>query len=301
MLIGGHRPQALGQWRRQPRHHGHPFCLVPGVVGPVCHRLALHCATDRYRYKPGKVNPSTLKLGKANTLSFRERLQYIAADRKMTPWLRGYGLGGGTVDDVLNNDHIPKVDLLVPLARAENASLEWLLRGRGAPFLVTRACNEAEAQQYLTSLGDESGWRGVCYTDGHAHVLVLTQPAEQSVKQKMKPYTALEVVSGAISRLALAQFDEVAPNARTVNIDSAGLHRLATGQTAGTWWLTRAPDLPFQVIEANTQPPGVAEAGADYHGLTAEEVSLLRTWRDIPDADRQQAMAVLAAFRRKEA
>lgn len=244
------------------------------------------------------MNSSTLKNGLPNS-GIRGRLAYIAHGRAPTPWLQGYGVSKGSVSDILANHHRPKADTLLPMVRAENVSLHWLLDGVGAPFRVHAAAGDGEALDYLTTLFEEKGWHGMVYTDGARTVLVLTRPGEQRIRDRWHKYTILEVITGAGERSLALAADECR-SLRYCRVDTASLAALARGETAGTYWLTQAPDPPFEEIEELPEAPAaLGESGETYGSgsLTAWERRILDAARAVPKDQRERVLAVLEAFR----
>lgn len=230
---------------------------------------------------------------------FLARLQHVAGDRSLSPWLRAYGMAKGTIWKVMNHAHIPKPDVLLPLIRAENVSLHWLLDDIGPPYRVHVVADDGEGVDYLAALMDEKGWHGLVYTDGDRRVLVLTRKGQQLVRDQWRDYTILEVVAGGIGERTLQLAEKGCTTLRYCRVDTESLIALARGETAGTYPLTQAPDPPFQRLdELGRAPTLVAEPSAEYGvtSLTDWERRVLAAARAVPKDQRERALAVLRAL-----
>lgn len=230
---------------------------------------------------------------------FLTRLQHVAGDRSLSPWLRAYGMAKGTIWKVMNHAHIPKPDVLLPLIRAENVSLHWLLDDIGPPYRVHVVADDGEGVDYLAAVMEEDGWHGVVYTDGDRRVLVLTRKGQQIIRDQWRDYTILEVIAGGIGERTLQLAEHGCTTLRYCRVDTESLIALARGETAGTYLLTQAPAPPFERLEELGRPPAnVAEAPAGYDTgtLTRWEHQVLQAARAVPADQRERALAVLRAF-----
>lgn len=96
--------------------------------------------------------------------SFAQRLELLAAGRKLTPWLTALGWTTRDVGRARNNNHIPGPKKLLLLLQKERVNLSWLIAGVGSPHLdpalksaeskVTYQVRSVAAQQLVNLLPD---------------------------------------------------------------------------------------------------------------------------------------------------
>lgn len=250
------------------------------------------------------------ELGNVNTIrtvsgnNFVDRLRYLAADRSLTATMKGAGYTGGTVSRVLNEqEFIPGTEMLRVLARIENARLDWLVDGHGAPFRVSRAATPYGVVDGAQALLADEDWDVTLYVSDHVPpVVVLAQPATVQRNSRTIRYTLLELITGPVDTDSLAKLMVMAD--RRVRVDSASLADLADGHTAGTYRLTKAPDLPFahRMVEATQRiaeaGPIEGEYGARPFGtsVSGDEQRLLDAYRALSVNQRGVAHRLLAAL-----
>ena len=227
--------------------------------------------------------------------SFRERLEFVAQERKLSPLMKSFGWAGGTIDRVLNDPaYIPGPQLLQTMARVENVSLDWAVDCVGAPFRTAHFPSDTEAAEYVTALRDETSWHATIYSDSTARaVVVLSQPATVTFKRQRLRYTCIEVITGSIGKRSIAALDGL-PRINKVKIDAPSLSALEGGHTAGTYLLTQAPHPPFQ----QAQPASELELREESkpYGMAADEYRLLDNYRALSAQDKARAVRLLDAL-----
>lgn len=223
---------------------------------------------------------------------FFSRMQRIADGRAITTWANSLGWNNATMGRV-KKGHIPGPDLLTPLCRIENVSLNWLLEGRGTPYLVYPCADDDDAAQYLdTLLIDEPSWALYWLSDGLRHAVVLTQPAGLGEGDKRINYTAVEIVVGPLgaqTRQRAAQHDP-----QWIQLPPARLYQLETGQI-GSHALLKA-DGGLLLNEKNnnkTFEAAVAEQPASYN---VRERTLIERWRQLGPEDQDRLESITHAL-----
>lgn len=184
---------------------------------------------------------------KKNWQTLPERLSFIAADRKMHPWAKSIGINRGTVEAMMNKGGMPGAETLRAINRCENASMEWLLEGRGNPFYVTACGTDLDAREALADLIESETWEATIVTDENRMALVLTQPGSFDIKDQRIDYTILEVIVGTIGRQTISDLRNRAVHAAGisqfyyVNTDVDTMNKLEGGQL-GTYRICLAAD-----------------------------------------------------------
>jgi len=160
--------------------------------------------------------------------NFLSRLLFLLGDRKKYPWGSHIGLDRGIIERLFNGQEA-KGETLAHISRAENASITWMLEGKGSPYLVARCINDNEASNYLNGLLEEQGWTAyICETSGRT-ALVLTMPASfKTKKEEIIDYTVVEIITSpgpsTFNRLKQANL-----NSQSLSMNHDQFNRLCTG------------------------------------------------------------------------
>ena len=201
-------------------------------------------------------------------MTFKQRLQQVLAGRALTAWGRNNGLSGGTISRI-SGDQVPGHQILNLIHKIENVSLDWLVHGHGAPFLVHEELADSRAAEYLRQLLDERDWRLTVLSDGSLAAVVATQPAQLEFKGKPIDYTACEVLTGTLGPLVLQLLNEQ-PRLHCQRVDRQAMADLYTGRL-GAWLLAGEAGLvnkaePVERLELSDlyEPDQVGEAAPDY-------------------------------------
>lgn len=204
--------------------------------------------------------------------SFAERLKFILAGRLKHRWGEAMGIPKGVVTTMFR-DVVPRASTLAAIQHAENARVDWLLTGHGAPFLVeTYPRSGDELRRLAQGLHDEpQAWTVAVVHDGAAAAAVLTQPGGFENDDVAIKHTIVEVLAGPASGPELAECARHAPHAhlRYLRIDPEQLAALCAGQM-GTWALLGDDKHPGLLVSARAEAlpdePArlVADAPPDY-------------------------------------
>ena len=221
--------------------------------------------------------------------SFAARLEQLLEGRKPYPWGQALGISRGSINRMLQGEP-PGPELLIPIQRAENVSLSWLLDGQGAPYMVTRCHDDGECAMLLAQWLEED-WACWWLDSGITRALVLRLPAMMTVKGMPVAYHALEVLSGPLGTLCqkLLQGRET----RRLHLASNVLEALDAGQI-GAWQmfgddgLLHAPPITDDAVWNVDADNPVYQTG-----LTREEGKLLEAWRAWPEEKRAALLALL--------
>lgn len=128
---------------------------------------------------------------------FTQRLEWLLSDRKLTPWAKKLGLSSGTAARLLKNV-VPGSDILTAIMRTEHVNLNWLLEGRGLPFMLD-SYTETEAFENMLSVHAQDAEYDayLCFNDElKSAAVVLTQPAAYTFKDKSIAYHQIETLCG---------------------------------------------------------------------------------------------------------
>jgi hypothetical protein len=132
-----------------------------------------------------------------NENEFTPRLEWVLADRKITPWAKKLGLSSGTAARLLSNV-VPGTDILTAIMRTEHVNLNWLLEGKGAPFMLDSYTN-ADAFENMLSIHSQdaqyTAYLSIDLQSGMA-AAVLVQPATFEFKNKTIEYQQIETLYG---------------------------------------------------------------------------------------------------------
>lgn len=135
--------------------------------------------------------------------SFADRLRWVLGPRKATAWAKRLQIPAGTRDRMLRAGGIPPTyESLTKIMRTEHVSLNWLLGGEGAPFLLARTASDAETAELLRQHLQEEAWRVHLVIDEHCAALVLHQPAELGAGDASIRYQAIEILAGPVGPAA---------------------------------------------------------------------------------------------------
>lgn len=232
---------------------------------------------------------------------FAERIALVLGDRKASPWGDALGFSRGTISRMMRG-HLPGPEKLALISQAENASLHWLLYGRGRPFLATKAESDSELAAELRLHLEDAGWTVYLVTSPTRCALVLTTPTEilQAGMDEPVATTAVEVLAGPVGAetvgalMAYARDNEVwhLPADRR-DVEALGAGRMGTFAIVGD---ERRPGLLSEAhpVDLNQVPDTVPPYGRE--ALTKEEEALVEKFRLLTPGNRQHAWAVVDAF-----
>lgn len=235
-----------------------------------------------------------------------DRLVLLLDGREKYPWGQRIGLGKGVIDGMTRTGSTPGGETLSAIARCENARIEWLLDGRGAPFNVSCAATDEAAAELLGELLAETGWKITIVTDTRRTALVLDQPGSFDAKdgkteagtQRFRSieYTIVEVLVGDIGRLAL---DLVRPQpvVHLAHVEPEVMAQLERGRL-GTWRLLQHRE----AVLRNAQPIDAKHAiyaqfsQPELFPATKDEAVLLDHYRAMSPENRNAVNQVVTAM-----
>lgn len=186
------------------------------------------------------------------SVAITNRLLILMDGRDKFPWAQSIGVGRGAIEGIWKGS-IPGGETLSAIARCENARIDWILDGRGAPFTVTCVTSDEDAADLLNEhYGEKLQWNSTIVTDGKRIAVVLDQEGMYQVKDGKDAagapqfrdvrYSAMEVIVGIVGALAM---DVVRPGPENtvglVNVDVDTMARIVRGQV-GTWRMLKSPD-----------------------------------------------------------
>lgn len=132
-----------------------------------------------------------------NEKEFTPRLEWVLADRKITPWAKKLGLSSGTAARLLSNV-VPGTDILTAIMRTEHVNLNWLLEGKGTPFMLDSYTNADAFENMLSIHAQDAQYTAYLSVDMQSAmaVVVLVQPATFEFKNKTIEYQQIETLFG---------------------------------------------------------------------------------------------------------
>ncbi|VAX19104.1 hypothetical protein MNBD_NITROSPINAE01-1417 [hydrothermal vent metagenome] len=81
-----------------------------------------------------KVSGKTMERTSQNTVSFKDRLQFLMGTAKPYAWCKKVGIEKGLFQYYWQMGKIPKYDNLIKIRNYTGCSLDWLMTGEGEPF-----------------------------------------------------------------------------------------------------------------------------------------------------------------------
>ncbi len=132
-----------------------------------------------------------------NEKEFTPRLEWVLADRKITPWAKKLGLSSGTAARLLSNV-VPGTDILTAIMRTEHVNLNWLLEGKGTPFMLDSYTNADAFENMLSIHAQDAQYTAYLSVDMQSSMasVVLVQPATFEFKNKSIEYQQIETLYG---------------------------------------------------------------------------------------------------------
>lgn len=180
-----------------------------------------------------------------------DRITALMDGRDKYPWGQSIGLGKGVIDGMTRTGSIPGGDTLSAIRRCENARIDWILDGRGAPYSVSCATSDEVAEELLQDLLEES-WNIYIVTDSQRIALVLAQMGSFDVKdgktdvgeQRFRTinHPIIEVIVGHIGRLTMDLVRSRIEHWVSLELTTADVMTQIERGRLGTWRLVLAPD-----------------------------------------------------------
>lgn len=183
--------------------------------------------------------------------SVPDRITHLLDGRKTYPWALSIGISKGSMESVMKLGGMLGGEALSAIGRCENARVDWVLDGRGAPYSVACVTSDESAEELLQDLLEEN-WRITIVTDSRRIALVLDQPGSFEVKDgkddagvqqyRTIDYSIIEVIVGHIGRHAMELVrSRIEHGVRLVLTTADAMTQIERGRV-GTWRLLQAPD-----------------------------------------------------------
>ena len=238
---------------------------------------------------------------------FFARFHFLLSGRQPYPFGEGAGINRGTISRVLKGN-VPTHESLASLVRVENASISWLLEGKGSPYLVTYCQNDADCREMLDAWLEEDGWTLHLVMVNSLSSLILTQPGQFDNKGKMIDYTIIEILAGPMAEKTMDRIIEAQNNGHpvmTVRVSPTVATKIYKGRM-GTYALLHAPGAPLRPAEPmrlnvtegdpvtyNLKNAVEADAGDLLDTITEEVLDLLKETKLELPADKQARLIVM--------
>lgn len=216
------------------------------------------------------------------------------AGRKKHAWGKRYGLVPNTLQRLAEGGNVG-TEVLSTVCRVENASISWLLDGKGAPFLVHHASSDEESSDLLGRLiEDEPGWTVYQLQDPSGRLaFALTQPAQFERKGEWISYTELEVCVGEVGPASRAALSAAAtsPERNLLTLDEKSWGLLQSGNL-GTWQLVGDREHPGLLAKSKLTA-FVEDSHAAYVPALSQEARTVGRWFDTLTDSQRKAFGTL--------
>lgn len=225
------------------------------------------------------------KISEFGFMDFRDRLETVAAGRKLTVWAKSLGLSSGTASR-LSKGIAPGPEQLIPILKSENVSITWLLEGRGAPYIVSQCVTAEDMFETLETLvvDEPEDWQVYALGDGDNGVVILTQPGKYVAGNQEIDYTILEIISGPFGEDIMGFFAEHKALVDRRSVED--IKRLRTGHVGNPelfGWLKECKKMEGQHIVDDREG--------------AELDSLIQNYIALPPEQRHAVREVIASYK----
>lgn len=161
--------------------------------------------------------------------NIKDRLNQILNGRKKHPWGEKLGFTRGTLTRLFNGE-ILSADKLLPICRAENVSLSWLLDGVGEPYQVHHTFTDEETADLLSLYIDDEDWEILVLKNQAYPAIVLTLPATMMVGKKHIDYTATEIIAGPMDYQTLSVLNNTSRMISEISSGDFNMRKLYAGK-----------------------------------------------------------------------
>lgn len=220
------------------------------------------------------------------------RLLWLVGDRRLYSWGKSLGFKSATIARI-KKGQTPSSEMLSTIARVENASITWLLTGRGQPYLVQHAESDEDLAEQLRDRLDDEDWDIDLLHDGENAVVALTLPALIGESPGAICYHAVELFAGPVGPATAALIRPRVQESADIGPDRLrALTRGMIGPRHVLDWIGEGDETPDRRVAELAAHYGTQDAGA----LSPEEQVWVRKYRQLGRADRTRAQAVIDAL-----
>ena len=160
---------------------------------------------------------------------FSERMEYLLGNRKKHPWGKSLGLSHGLVARLFDGE-LPASEKLIPICKAENVSLTWLIEGSGETYMVHHSFTDEETAETLSNYIDDEKWEVLVLKNHIYPAIILTLPTTMLVGKKHIDYTAIEIIAGPINTETLHILKSTHCSVSEISPDDFTMRRLYAGK-----------------------------------------------------------------------
>jgi len=131
--------------------------------------------------------------------SFLYRIKLILGNREKHPWGRSLGLRNTRINAIFSDDKPPKADALIRISEGENVSIDWLLTGKGEPYLSPDCGSDSVCSAVLHAALAEipKGKIHLLYGSGGQSAVVITHQVTRREEKDLISYTAANIYTPA--------------------------------------------------------------------------------------------------------
>lgn len=150
----------------------------------------------------------------------------------------GLGITTGTINRI-KKGQVPSTEFLSRLHRFENVRVDWLLSGKGTPYLIDYCGSVKECTDLVDAIAEEDGWTTFVVSDGQRYAIVM-QLSAATWEDAGKPpiaYRPIEIISTPDGLTDLP----AVPNAGTYQLAPRDMDDLLAGKL-GPYRLFEADD-----------------------------------------------------------
>lgn len=158
--------------------------------------------------------------------NFSDRLNTVLSGRKVNPWGKSLGMSGSVIS-AINGGTPPGADYLELIGLAEGASLNYLLTGKGTPFVVEQSPQSEVLEKVQQTTADDTIY--IVHASGTGKsVIAFDLIKKMHIKTRTVEFKQFELIECTISNDLLHQCASM-QNIELVLLDGPQLNALKKG------------------------------------------------------------------------
>lgn len=212
--------------------------------------------------------------------TFKQRLTYILAGRRIHPWAASLGISKGAAEN-MGKGNIPGPEILKLIRQQESINVGWLVTGDGAPFLVEQPEDLSTVlESELADLEPSEPLWAHFFTDGQQLVMILRKPSLYIYREKSVLYDFHRLIAVAVNSITIQAINQFSADTSQNDNLSCYMHRV----DPETMDALLAGKLgPFQLLgNSKSQPAPAKGTLIDSPSLLLEEIQRNRQGSEKP-------------------
>lgn len=179
-------------------------------------------------------------------MAFNERLNFILAGRKPSPWGATIGFNSALTTR-MSSGIAPGAEILSCITLTENANASWLLTSNGSPFITQNFQSDLSLCHALSEYCSLNAYSIYLLFDRESTIILLSNnSAELDFKGKPVKYRAIKVLTGPVGEHSLYALSQILNRGNTLYgcyIDPNSFKQIYEGQV-GTYKVFGNKDVP---------------------------------------------------------